>query len=330
MQPETEARSMGPLSIPIRIVEKNGRARSNDPVRLGVPLRRGFVIDESSLAVKERTGLTLPHQLRVLARWPDGSVKWVLLDLQVTIDSDSESIVYLHREPGPREPYSDGLSVREEPDSITVDTGAAIFFIDRTSHSLIDGVTVDGQEIIDAAGLSVVLTDLAGQTYSACVDDVRVEEVGPLRATVTVVGSLCRSRDRTPATFVARLSFFSGHGIVAVDFGLRNPKAARHEGNLWDLGDPGSFIFSDLSLEISLSGKSESLHCYTHPNSKLREYAIDDWSLYQDSSGGSNWKSSNHVNAAGESSVNFRGYRISASPESSAANSPTTVLTTNC
>jgi len=125
---------------------------------------------------------------------------------------------------------------------------------------------------------------------------------------------------------------------------VRNPQAALHPGGLWDLGDLGSFFFKDLSIQLQPAGSAQQLDWYAeapedvhsprplageglgvmapistgYPHTLVLspstggegEHLPDEWTLYQDSSGGENWNSRNHIDCSGNLSVAFRGYRI--------------------
>jgi hypothetical protein len=81
---------------------------------------------------------------------------------------------------------------------------------------------------------------------------------------------------------------------------------------VWDLGDPGSALFRDLSLEISLARPVNHLLWRTEPDQPLQQGAgIRQLSIYQDSSGGPNWNAPNHVDRHGDLTVRFPGYRVS-------------------
>jgi hypothetical protein len=65
----------------VTVVEDLGSARVAWPVSTGFPLPPGLAKDDSSIALEDTAGGgKLPVQTRVLARWPDGSVRWVLID----------------------------------------------------------------------------------------------------------------------------------------------------------------------------------------------------------------------------------------------------------
>ena len=88
---------------------------------------------------------------------------------------------------------------------------------------------------------------------------------------------------------------------------------AAHPGGQWDLGDPGSVYIRDASLTLSLpAGEGEvSLTCSMEVGARAESLA-GPFELYQDSSGGENWNSPNHVNHNHTVPVSFRGYRLRA------------------
>ncbi len=128
-----------------------------------------------------------------------------------------------------------------------------------------------------------------------------------LRATIRLTGRFDRCAG---LRFRARLSFYAGTGLVCVRFTLHNCRSARHRGGLWDLGDPGSFFFRDLSIGLEMAAgralrtfwKAEVDHRFSPADGKLE--------IYQDSSGGENWQSRNHANRWGRVPCRFAGYRV--------------------
>src|SRR5438128_116383 len=60
--------------------------RRAEPVTLGLPWPRGRLSDPARLRLHDDAGTDLPLQTRVLDSWPDGSVRWVLLDCQASVE----------------------------------------------------------------------------------------------------------------------------------------------------------------------------------------------------------------------------------------------------
>src|SRR5689334_13059769 len=71
--------------VPLTLVASTGTAssftRSAEPVTVGLPFPRGLARDISEVALY-RSDAPVRVQGRVLDRWPDGSLRWALLDFQ--------------------------------------------------------------------------------------------------------------------------------------------------------------------------------------------------------------------------------------------------------
>jgi hypothetical protein len=98
--------------------------------------------------------------------------------------------------------------------------------------------------------------------------------------------------------------------MVQIEWTLRNSGAALHPGGAWDLGDPGSFVFADLTLKIVPRSAVSAILWSEQPSGETRAASSQRGSIYQDSSGGERWDSPNHVDANSEATVSFRGYRV--------------------
>ena len=110
-----------------------------------------------------------------------------------------------------------------------------------------------------------------------------------------------------------RAHFFAGLPAVRLLVTLRNPRAAVHPGGFWDLGDPGSIFVRDVSLTLALASDlgPAAIRCSPEAGAPW-ESCVSSVEIYQDSSGGENWRSTNHVNRRGVVPNAFRGYRMRA------------------
>ena len=59
-----------------------GRARTCEPITVGIPMPRGLVTEPRQIALVDGDGKPVPLQALPTERWPDGSVRWALLDFQ--------------------------------------------------------------------------------------------------------------------------------------------------------------------------------------------------------------------------------------------------------
>src|SRR5436305_1534159 len=62
-----------------------GPERRREPVTCGIPWPRGLLRDPAGLRLSDQGGSALPLQARALDRWPDGTVRWTLLDWQADV-----------------------------------------------------------------------------------------------------------------------------------------------------------------------------------------------------------------------------------------------------
>lgn len=314
-----------PAAVPLRF-EGYCPAGLRVPVTVGIPFPRGGLRDPEALRLVDPRGRRAPLQVAPVARWSDGSVKWLLVDSLLGPGADEGDGWRLGREEGRigAAPVV-ALRVRQSPDTIAIETGAATFHVGRGGRPSLRPI-IDGRDVLEQGSFRIVLVDVAGLRATAQVQDVSLEAGGPVRATVRIAG---RFRGRAGCRFVVRLDAFAGTSLVRVRLTLHNPRRARHRGGLWDLGDPGSIRFRDLAVELALAGVGEHRVTWTAEAGQPPR-ALDGGGLeiYQGSSGGENWASRNHVNREGRVPASFRGYRVRAGgrEESGLRASPTVVL----
>jgi hypothetical protein len=296
----------------IFVQESHGIARAGAPVRLGVPLPRGRVRRLDDWTVHGRDNVVKAHQLRPLARWSDGSVKWALIDVSLDISAHAHECLTLQARKADTGGYShSALAVGEEEREIKVDSGETVFVIGRQSPAIFDAVRIDGIDVTAGNVGELSFIDRHGHGADIAVHSTFVEERGPARVSIVSDGEI-RCRKRGVLRFRMRRELFVNWRAARVEVQLTNPRAARHPGGLWDLGDAGSHIFEDFSLRVRPREAVRELECHLDGQRASAHTAVHRWTLYQDSSGGERWNSSNHVDRSGTPSVNFRGYEIRA------------------
>ena len=286
-------------------------ASSGQPVTVGLPFPKGVLRDPRTLALRDADGAAVPLQAETLARWSDGSVQWLLVDFIIGSTPPGLSRWTLQRDvDGYGESAGQPLLIDEDAEGIVVDTGAAIFLLNRSSLPPFMQVMVGGCALLDPRSVRTVLADGRGRLGLPRVCRVAVEARGPVRATVRWDGVFT---GRVPCRFIARLCFFRGTGLVRLRLTVHNPNRAKHPGGLWDLGDPGSMLFRELSLELGLQSEAPPRITWSaEVGQPVRSTTAGRLEVYQDSSGGENWQSRNHVNRDGRVPCSFRGYRVNA------------------
>jgi len=292
-------------------------ARSGEPVRVGVPLPKSANITSTSqITLYDASGSAVPVQVAALARWtgaPDDTsspLRWVLLSFAGSVQANSSASYSLFRYGTNPNPAS-SLSVTDDGTTLRVSTGPAVFTLSRSSADLFTGVTVGGQSLLKT-GNGIILKDNAGKTYRADLSKatVTVESRGKNEAVVKITGSHVQTGSTSSLlNYTLRLSFFAGRSDVRMNYTLLNPEAATHGNNVWPMGDPGSRYLEDVSLVLPLNASTSPNYLLSAGSAPLSGVASQEIKVYQDSSGGVNYRSENHMNANRWVPITFKGYK---------------------
>jgi hypothetical protein len=283
--------------------------RRREPVRLGVPIGLARVHTPDSLVLVDSTGAPQLLQTRVLDRWHDGSVRWLLLDFLADWTGDSEPAVYRLEagESAASDPRAEGVAVAAGDDVISISTGPLAIELSRRGRDLFRRVVVGGVEPIDAQRTRLVIEGQDGP-FDVTVDRATVEDRGPVRAVVRIDG-IAQSATRR-LQLVIRIHAFAASSTVRFEVTVHNPARALHQGGFWELGEPASALIRDASLHLAaaLTGGG-TLWCAAETGEPPVECGAS-LELFQASSGGTHWSSLNHVERDGRVPLPFGGYRL--------------------
>ena len=289
----------------ILLHEYAGVSRADEPVTVGVPFPQGLVAQLKDWCLCAPDGRTMAWQVRALANWPDGTVKWASVFFLARLAPD-ESATFRVTSGSP--PDVNGICIDENADGATVDTSCDRFMISRQGSRLFTSMGSTAKSGLSAEGVRLISRNKRGRARPANIEDLEIEEDGPLRATIRLAGAL---RNRTPLRFVTRLSFFAGQRIVRVETTIHNPSRARHRGGCWNLGDPGSVLMREVALDVATDmPRDRKIHWVENLDEQDFQSSAINWEIHQESSGGANWNSRNHVNREGRIPLRFRGYRV--------------------
>ena len=213
-----------------------GRASTCEPITVGVPLPRGVIKDPRRLGLVGDDLTMVPLQALPTERWPDGSIRWALLDFQATGLVASDRRYQLNLDCDGPALHTTRVEIAEAPERIVVDTGAAQFRLQAGAAFPFAAVTVGGRAAIDASSSAFVVIDDQGKSWPAGVTKVEVEDRGPVRSSVRL-DAYVGPRRRPLLQVIARIHFFAGSAATRIAITVRNPRRARHRGGFWDLGD---------------------------------------------------------------------------------------------
>jgi len=266
------------------------RVAANEPFRLGVPLPRGAVREAGGLRLLDGGGQAVALQARPLMRWPDGSLKWALLDwlgggqefhLECSSDRAEAAEVTVER-PVRVERRQDGVVVQAPGGAVALRVGGRL-------HEVIDW------QVEPEDGCPLV----------PIIEQVDVVDQGPLRASVRLSGGFGAE---SPLRWIAEGHFFANQNLQRWTLTLRNTQRAQHPGGIWELGDAGSVLLRRSTVRVKPGQPCDQVAC-----SVDREAAWQrgqSLGLHQASSGGERWNSTNHVDRDGQVRLLFPGYRL--------------------
>src|SRR5262249_523643 len=144
------------------------------PVSIGIPLPRGAVLALDDLSLFDSDGVSVPLQSAALARWPDKSVQWALLDWVPDSLPPGESLWTVLSDPT-RSAFQPESVVKIDATNggFRVDAGRVVFDLDsRHAWPVRQGV-IDGSALTCAGAW--LFRQASGKSLPARVEEVTVE-----------------------------------------------------------------------------------------------------------------------------------------------------------
>jgi hypothetical protein len=296
--------------------EMLGIERFGEFVSLGMPFGKGELQDTETLILLNENGEAQDLQVKTLNTWSDGSVKWALLDFQVSLAAPQRSVWQLKSSEDRGERTHGGkdsqtFRVSTGTDFWIIDTGKCRFHVDAGCFRPFSRVQVADSEILAPFCSEISICDEKGDVHVAEIDSMGAESTGPIRFTLVVRGHF-RSIPKNSVVFFGRLHFYKRTSLVRMELTIRNPRPVRHPGGLWDLGDAASLFFRELGMSIHMMpGTGNRWDCVAEKSNPPINGRIDETVLiYQESSGGENWRNYNHRNRKGIVPLSLKGYEV--------------------
>ncbi|MHC4177883.1 MAG: exo-rhamnogalacturonan lyase family protein, partial [Planctomycetota bacterium] len=223
-------------TLRISVEEPTGVPRKGWPVTSGVPLAQGALKDAAAAALFTADGREVPLQTEALARWPDGSIRWLLLDFQVDLNAKQMKSFSLRcGEKVRRTPVDKRVRVLPEEGGVVIDAGAIQFSIAADGFLSYPGsvaVDADGDGQLDVCELvpsfflpGVELIDRTGEKQfvgqPVAPEKIVVEQSGPLRACVLISGHH-RCEEEQMFRYQLRIHAFRGRPFVRIFYTFIN------------------------------------------------------------------------------------------------------------
>ncbi len=238
------------VAVRLNVREPVGVARENEWTTFGVPFAQGTLRDANALAALVGNRRMPAAQFKTQNRWPDGSVKWALCTLPLSVPAKGEVEMALTEQTAGKAPAA--LSVKESDDAILVNTGPLQVRIDKKEFRLLSEVIVGGRPLLrqgDDSGVVLELSD--GKTLNMAAhppESFEIAESGPSRALILV-------RGRFPGAFAldgdemirwaCQLYFHAGSDQVRIHYTIGNDGAYTSQ-----RGRRENFQFNSLRLHF--------------------------------------------------------------------------------
>ena len=208
------AEDAGPDSVNLRWLE--GRPAESPGSTWGVPWGPGRFPEDQRFQMVADDGATVPVQTWPLAYWPDGSLKWTGHAIGPAATAEGFTL-----SAGETTAPAFPVAVSETKKHIDVDTGVITARINKSGADLIEHVKRAGRTIVANGHLVNITQDEAPDPetgsvtrdrYTSEIDEVVVEQDGPVRAVVKVTGNhrKTKGRDKSWLPFTVRLYFYAG------------------------------------------------------------------------------------------------------------------------
>lgn len=182
-----EAGQSAAFTITIR--EKAGIPRRSEPTKVSLPFAVGELINEQGVALFDANSKPVPTQFEVLARWADGSIRWLLAHFLADVPPNGQLNLTVRGVSGPSKPGGQPL-VRKQGASYLVDTGVIRAQVGPDQRDGL-GVTSKGGEALLSERPSLVVYSPTGEEFrSGAPDTVELETNGPLYASLFLAGSM--------------------------------------------------------------------------------------------------------------------------------------------
>lgn len=236
-------------AVGLVVEEPSGVGRKGWPVTSGVPFARGALADPAAAALFGPDGKEMPLQTEALARWPDGSVRWLLLDFQVDLAPNEKKAFELRHGPGvARSPVAEPVRVEKEGEAIRVNSGPLELRLHPTSFLFMEDVRLDldgdgrlseEEAVIRAAPPGISVVDEQGKPFGDVIRQSRpaqvaMEQAGPLRACLRIEGKHS-SGEAEKFRYILRIHAFRGQPFLRLFYTFINDDQASRMGKVREI-----------------------------------------------------------------------------------------------
>ncbi|MDD5512802.1 MAG: hypothetical protein PHD09_03455 [Candidatus Omnitrophica bacterium] len=263
------------------------------PFSSGVPFPRGELKDAGELRITDAQQQEVNFQGRPLCRWPDGSIKWLLVDLKKNVPAGQAEKLFLRYPLKNAAAAKDSpLKINEQTLKIEVVTGPLKFTVNKQSFNLFDRLWLDlnqdgkfqDDELITRD--NDLLVGFRGGLYRASKTKdckVIVEEKGPLKVVLKAEGWFADEKGKKFCKYVVRIQAFANSPIVRVYHTFIYTGYPQNSYHYLYKGKrlPQNETIQEISLDLPLGLKGEGLFSYAADKKVIQGKWDADVGLFQ-------------------------------------------------
>lgn len=222
-------------AIALQVQERGGVSR-REVVTSGIPFPKGRLQSERLCRIIDENNTVLECEKSVLVRWPDGSVKWLLLDFPLRLEADKTKRLTLQIGETVKERKESPLRVESGEEHFIVYTGALRVSVNRKEFTMFEEVALpSGDRILVQGGESTLqfemtspgepqaenwLVDAAGGTRETALAQVQESEIefqNTQRVVIRIGGFYRTENGEKLAPFWTRYTFWKNSERVGVE-----------------------------------------------------------------------------------------------------------------
>ncbi|MFO7946642.1 MAG: glycoside hydrolase family 127 protein [Armatimonadota bacterium] len=211
------------MAIPIHFPKLSQYDRPAEPVTAAIPFPEGTLADGMDVCA-HNGNLPVPTQSRTTATWPDGSVKWLLVDFLVDLPGNTSADFTLHVDAACAEP-SQPVHARQVEGRMVIDTGPLTLCLRHSGEKgLFHSALLNTSEIVAAGELTGPVLNIKGTEYIPRLDPGgwRIQERGPVRLVARAEGTHTASDGSACMDFTAAVTAYAGKPWVEVEYRIIN------------------------------------------------------------------------------------------------------------
>lgn len=204
--------------VALTLREEAGVARAGELVSFGVPFAQGELFDPAMIRVLDAASAELPSQAMASSFWPDGSLRWALVDLLTDTGAGADlDLAIEYGSAVSRAPVPDAIVLSEHQNGVVISTGPLQATVRADRMTLLEDVRVDGRPVASMPdGTMLIGEDGTAYRLANAKPDLRMEKRGPLATTVRLEAPYVSAGGAEYQRAIVRLTFIAGSASVQV------------------------------------------------------------------------------------------------------------------